>query len=78
MTPRPHDQALTEREKAAARALAQQVATLLKPALAQIDRKLDAISRKIDDLPARPQPAPGTAPRDCAPEPNEARRPCQR
>ena len=50
MTARPHGQALSERETAAAEALARQVATLLDPVLAEIDRKLDSLSQKLDDI----------------------------
>ena len=50
MAARPRDQAPSEHEKAAAQALAQQVAALLEPILAEMDRKLDRISQQMDDL----------------------------
>jgi len=42
--------ALSEREKAAVQALAQQVAALLEPALAEMDRKLATISQRLDEV----------------------------
>lgn len=47
---RPHGQALSDRETAAAEALARRVATLLEPVLAEINRKLDGLSQKVDDV----------------------------
>ena len=47
---RPHGQALTDRELAAAEALARQVATLLEPVLAEINRKLDGLSQKVEGI----------------------------
>src|SRR5882672_3243540 len=76
MTTRSLDQSLSEREEAAADALARQAAALLEPLMAEIDRKLDSISQKmdalvallaqcdagtIDALLARPEAPPGAA-----------------
>jgi hypothetical protein len=81
MALRLHGQAPSDREKEAASMLARQVAALLQPVLAQMDRKLDSLIEKTgelnavlarldtrigSDLPARQQARPGAVPRDGA------------
>jgi hypothetical protein len=89
---RPHRQpALSEREAAAAGTLARQVMELLKPVLEGIDRKLDTLVAKMDDLLAalarwdsgsidallaRLDAQPGAVPPDGAPGQEGARQPC--
>jgi hypothetical protein len=46
MAPLPGGQALSGREET----LAREVAALLKPVLAEMDRKLDSILQKVDEL----------------------------
>jgi len=80
-----------KREEAAARALAEQIAKLLEPVLLEMDRKLDRIDRRLDDLlavlarweastagglPARLEAAPGRASYDATGE-GEACQPSQ-
>jgi tripartite-type tricarboxylate transporter receptor subunit TctC len=89
---RPHGQAPSERETAAADTLARQVAMLLEPVLAEINRKLDGLSQKVDDvlallarwdvasidaLLARLEAAPGAAPRGGGPGMKGSDHPCQ-
>jgi hypothetical protein len=50
MAARMHGQEPGEREKAVARVLAREVAARLEPALAEMSRKLDTISQRLDDL----------------------------
>ena len=72
-----------DHKEAAIRTLAEQVAKLLKPVLLEMDRKLDGITRKLDDLlaalaqweattagglPAQMEAAPGRAAHDATEE----------
>jgi hypothetical protein len=50
MVARTHDQEPSEREKAVARVLAREVAARLEPVLAEMSRKLDTISQRLDGL----------------------------
>jgi hypothetical protein len=50
MAARTHDQEPSEHEKAVARVLAREVAARLEPVLAEMSRKLDTISQRLDGL----------------------------